>query len=236
MGYSDTSTFLTYFNLLGIATFHGPALMAGFAQMHNFGQEIIDHYRSLLFEPLEQYDLPVFKSWCESYPDWGDPGSLEQNLDLNENKTGHIWLQGSRTLSGKLWGGCIEVLEFLKGTRYWPGEHFWNDRILIFETSEDKPGLDEIGYFLRNYGIQGIFDKIQGILFGRARDYSNEEKKLLYKKIIQVVANEFGAKDIPIVCNLDFGHTEPEMIIPLGIEARINCRDRRITLVEPAVL
>ena len=35
MGYSDTTTLLSYCNQLGLVTFHGPSIMAGFSQMEN---------------------------------------------------------------------------------------------------------------------------------------------------------------------------------------------------------
>ncbi len=43
----------------------------------------------------------------------------------------------------------------MKGTRFWPSPHFCINRILLFETSEDKPTVDRVSYMIRNYGMQG---------------------------------------------------------------------------------
>ena len=87
-------------------------------------------------------------------------------------------------------------------------------------------------WMLRNYGMQGIFDKIAAILIGRPRDYSEEEKRLLHEKVISVVSLEFDHPDLPIIANMDFGHTDPQWIIPLGIQAQIDCRAQKFTLLE----
>lgn len=58
------------------------------------------------------------------------------------------------SIQGQLFGGCIEVLELMKGTDFWPDKNFWNGKILFFETSEEKPSVDRVRYMLRNYGIQ----------------------------------------------------------------------------------
>ncbi|WP_230192653.1 hypothetical protein [Paenibacillus sp. CECT 9249] len=123
---------------------------------------------------------------------------------------------GTCRSTGVIVGGCIEVLEFMKSTAYWPDEAFWNDKVLFFETSEDKPSPMQVGYMLRNYGMQGIFSKIKGVIFGRAKDYSDEEKIELNKIIIDIIKGEFGAEHIPIVVDVDFGHTDPKLILPLG--------------------
>ena len=56
-------------------------------------------------------------------------------------------------------GGCIEVLEMIKGTKAWPKLKTWENSILFFETSEEKPEPTYVEYWLRNYGSQGNFTK-----------------------------------------------------------------------------
>ena len=135
--------------------------------------------------------------------------------------------------TGELYGGCIEVLESLNGTEFWPERDFWNRKILFLETSEEKPSVQRVQRMLRNYGMQGIFDKVEAILFGRARDYTNEEKEQLDQMIVDVVKGEFANGRIPIVTNMDFGHTDPQIILPLGIKAEINVSNKTFKLTEP---
>ncbi len=70
---------------------------------------------------------------------------------------------------------------------------------------------------------------------GRARDYSQEEKEKLDQNIVAVVSGEFHKSNLPIVTNMDFGHTDPQLIIPLGAKAEIDCETKRFRLVEPAL-
>jgi muramoyltetrapeptide carboxypeptidase LdcA involved in peptidoglycan recycling len=144
-------------------------------------------------------------------------------------------LQGASPAEGRLFGGCFEVLEMMKGTRFWPAPGFWDGRILFFETSEDVPPPDTVSYWLRNYGMQGVFDRVSALLVGRPRDYDDAAKARLDELIVRVVAGEFGRPDLPIVSNLDFGHTDPQWILPLGVLATVDPVGRSIRLLEPAV-
>jgi muramoyltetrapeptide carboxypeptidase LdcA involved in peptidoglycan recycling len=232
MGFSDTTTLLIYGNLLGLVTFHGPSIMAGFSQLKSLPPAFAAHVKTMLFEAPPTYCYEPYEVWVEGYPHWGQVENTGKVNPPQQNDQKWHWLQGDSVVQGELFGGCIEVLEFLKGTSYWPGPDFWSKKILFFETSEDKPSPDQVRYMLRNYGIQGVFDKISGLLFARARDYSEEEKKHLAETIVTVVATEFGRPDLPIIANMDFGHTDPQFILPLGIKAEVDCRNRTFRLVE----
>lgn len=73
------------------------------------------------------------------------------------------------------------------------------------------------------------------MLVGRARGYSDAEKVDLDEMVVRVIAHEFGAGALPIVTNLDFGHTDPQWILPLGVRAEIDVNARRFRLLEAAV-
>jgi muramoyltetrapeptide carboxypeptidase LdcA involved in peptidoglycan recycling len=234
MGYSDTIAQLAFVHQLGLVTFQGPAVMAGFAQLENF-PEAQRHVCDLLFDPQDRYTYNPYPAWAAHYEDWNDLES-DGRVATPVPHDGWHWINGSGSAVGHLFGGCIEVLEFLKGTEYWPTKDFWNDRIVFFETSEDKPTLEQIRYWLFNYGLQGLFDRASALLFGRARDYSPEEKQALDSMIVEVVVGQFGASQLPIVTNLDFGHTDPQWIVPLGVVAEIDCVKKSFTLLEAAVI
>ena len=233
MGFSDTTTLNTYLNQLGLVSFNGPSVMAGFAQWPHFSPEYRAYIRDFLLNPAAAMTLPVFPSYCNGYESWGVVMEGSHLAELVPNE-GLRFIQGSGKVSGTLFGGCIEVLEMLKGTEFWLQPDFWNGKILFLETSEDKPSVDYVQFWLRNYGVMGVFDRVSGILFGRPRDYSDEEKRKLEQRILTVVRDEFGNSDLPIVCNVDFGHTDPQLILPLGIDHEIDCQAGTITQVERA--
>lgn len=230
MGYSDTTGYTSYLNTLGLVTFNGPAVMAGFSQLEAFGDAYGEYLDNFLFGTWHSMELPVFSSYSSGYPPWSSGEAGKVNPFSSDG--GMTWLQGDRSVSGILWGGCIEVLEMLKGTRFWPDEDFWNGRILFFETSDEVPPVDYVRFWLRNYGVMGVFDRIQGILFGRARDYSDDQKKKLDEAILSVVRGEFGRGELNIVTNVSFGHTDPQIILPLGIGLEINPRRKSLKLTE----
>lgn len=231
MGFSDSTAFLAYLNKLGLVTFYGPSIMAGFAQLKSLPIEFQDHLKSFLFSDEIPYSYQAYKKWTNGYKDWNNKATLGECTEFIDNN-GWNFLQEGKKVRGKLWGGCIEVLEFLKGTDYWPDRDFWNDKILFFETSEEKPLPDNVGYMLRNYGIQGILEKVKGIIFGRPKDYSDEEKQELNNLVLDILKKEFNVTDIPVVMNVDFGHTDPKIILPLGCMVEIDPDAKGIILLE----
>jgi muramoyltetrapeptide carboxypeptidase LdcA involved in peptidoglycan recycling len=236
MGFSDTTTLLTYVNRLGVVTFHGPSVMAGFAQAPGLPESFTAHVREMLFEPRAELEYRPYGQWSDGYPDWREPENATRIRAPQPDPEGFRFLQGRGVARGVLFGGCIEVLEFLKGTRFWPEPEFWSGKLLFLETSEEKPSPEQVRRWLRNYGLQGVFECISGLLFGRPELYSREEKAALERVILDVVAGESGREDLPIVTNVDFGHTDPQLILPLGVRAEVDCEARRIRLLEPPVI
>jgi muramoyltetrapeptide carboxypeptidase LdcA involved in peptidoglycan recycling len=64
-------------------------------------------------------------------------------------------------------GGCFEVLDWLRGTRFWPEPDAWQGAILFLETSEEAPPPSAVLYSLRCYAALGILSKLSGMLFAR---------------------------------------------------------------------
>lgn len=232
MGYSDATTFLTYLNQQGLVTFNGSAVMAGFSQLEALPDSFSEHVRTILMSDMDSYTYQSYGVYAERYLDWNEPKNVGKIEALEKETIGWQWVQGSGKVRGHLFGGCIEVLEFLKGTQYYPQPEFWDNKILFFETSEEVPSISNVKYFLRNYGMQGVFERISGILFARARDYSDDDKHALVEMIRTVLSVEFNQPDLPVVANLDFGHTDPQWIMPNGILTEIDCSAKTIRLLE----
>lgn len=233
MGYSDTTVQLLAAHLLGLVTFHGPTVMAGLAQARTF-PEVEEHVRALLFEPQETYEYRPYERWTESYANWAttaDPTAV----DRLHRHDGWRWINGGEPVRGRLVGGCAEVLEFLKASPYWPTGDWWDDRILFLETSEAVPTVEQVRWWLFNYGMQGILDRISGLMIGRARGYDARDKDELDAMVRTVVTEEFGATALPIVTNVDIGHTDPQWVVPLGVLAELDPARRSIRLLESAV-
>ncbi len=233
MGFSDsTITLLQYLNA-GVVAINGPVFLTCFAENTGIHPYVKNNIQKLLFD-AEILNYKAAPNWSEQFLDWGVPENQNIKRDFVENDGWH-WIQGSGSIEGRLIGGCIEVFEFLKGTQWWPKSELWQDAILFFETSEEKPTPDSVKYWLRNYGSQGILAQINALLFARPMLYSDEEKLELEKVTLQVL-KEFDREDLLVVTNMDFGHTAPMMPIPLGVKVRLNPKNKRFSLLESAVI
>jgi len=232
MGYSDTSTLHLFCQRLGLVTLHGPSIMAGFAQMSAL-PDYADHVKDMLFRPEPGYRYQSFATYCDGYPDWRQATKAGQ---VNAPKPAEGWrlVQGGGVVEGRLFGGCIDVLEPLRGGLFWPsgGSDFWDGRLLFLETSEEAPAPDMVAEMLRGWGRDGIFARIAGLMIGRAARYEAEAKLALDEAIRGVVTNEFGCRDLPIMTNMDFGHTDPQFVLPEGITARLDCDAKTLELTE----
>jgi len=164
MGYSDTTTFNMYLNILGLVSFNGPAVMSGFSQMENF-PDCIDHVNDILFKNGTSYEYRPYQDWAMKYPDWSKIENVGK-VDTKRKNEGWHWIQGDSVVTGELFGGCVEIVTMLRGTKFWPKPDFFKGKILFLETSEDKPSPEFVKYELRNWGMQGIFNQIKGIIIG----------------------------------------------------------------------
>ncbi len=234
MGFSDTVTLLATLNRAGLVTFNGPSVMAGLAQARRLPRRFLDHLRAVLFEGRAERYTP-YGHYHVGYPDWKsteDPTALNS---LQPDLDGFRVLQGTAPVRGRLFGGCVEVLDFLRGTRYFPEAEFFDGKVLFLETSEDRPAPRVVGWILRSFGIAGVLDRLSAILLGRAHGYSPEEKAMLERIVRDVVSVEFGRTTMPIIANMDFGHTDPQFVLPLGVEVEVDPVAASVRMLEPAV-
>ena len=232
MGFSDSTSFLTYINQMGLITLYGPSVLAGLAQLENLPKSHLKHMKDILLQDVYPYEYKAYDQYSQKYKDWSDLNTLGEIEEKLENKMGHQWLQGKGIARGKLWGGCIEVLEMLKGTEYWPESDFFSDKILFLESSEEKPSPMQFGYMLRNYGTQNILSRIQGLIIGRPKDYSDEEKLELKNIVMNIINLENALNELPVMMNFDFGHTDPKLIMPLGGQVTLDCDEKRVFIDE----
>jgi muramoyltetrapeptide carboxypeptidase LdcA involved in peptidoglycan recycling len=231
MGYSDATTLLAAGRRAGIVTFHGPSVMSGISQMGALPHAYREHVRAMLFEPATGHRYVPYDAYAEGYPDWADAAQVGLANRLQTDDGWHV-VQGTGRVTGELFGGCIEVLDWIRGTSAWPVGEEWTGRLLFCEPSEEIPTSTQVARILRAFGVTGVFDRIVGILVGRARDHSAEQKRGLEEAFRTVVGGEFGRTDLPIVANVDFGHTDPQWVLPIGVRAELDVDARTLRLVE----
>ncbi|CAM5221196.1 Muramoyltetrapeptide carboxypeptidase LdcA involved in peptidoglycan recycling OS=Ureibacillus acetophenoni OX=614649 GN=SAMN05877842_12613 PE=3 SV=1 [Ureibacillus acetophenoni] len=214
----------------GISSFYGPAILTDFAENVEMDPYTVEMVYRTLFSNEVIGEIQPANKWTSERLEWVE-SNKNQRRTMNEN-TGYELLQGTGVVQGRLIGGCMEVLEFAIGTELWTESKYWENSILFFETSEDKPEPNLIKYWLRNYAAQGILQKANGIIFGKPQDEKYYEE---YIEVILNVMKEFDLENLPILYNLNFGHTEPKFILPYGTMAEINCNKKTFTILENGV-
>lgn len=198
---------------------------------------MVDSVRRTLFSPgVPGVIKPGEHGWTSAHADWANP-ELQQHRRPMQPETPWRFIQGAGIVSGPLLGGCTDVLEFMKGTELWPQPAQWDKAILFMENSEEAPSPQLFKWWLRNYGAQGIFDRIAGIIFGRPGGNLKEADFIKYDQVLcQVVGDEYGRPDMPIVTAMDFGHSDPMFVLPMGCRAAIDCEKKQFAILEAGVL
>ena len=236
LGYSDTTIAHLACYKAGLVTFYGPAIMAGFAENTGMFPYMVESVNRTLFstEPIGRV-APNTNGWTVEMLDWADPENQTRPRKLNPS-TGWRFLQGEGVRRGHLIGGCFEVLDWLRGTEFWPDTDAWQDAILFLETSEDAPSPEMVKCGLRTYAALGVLQKLSGILFARPGGQIPIEKHEEYDQVlVEIVAEEEGLTELPIIAGMDFGHTDPMFVLPYGLQAEIDCGNHRFTILENAV-
>ncbi len=233
MGFSDTTITLTAFLNAGVVAFHGPTFMTDLAENGGIVPAVEQSIRTTLFdaEPAPWQPAPA---WTEEFLDWSDPTNQARARRFEPNP-GWRWLQGATAVEGHVVGGNVEVLEFLKGTRWWPRPELWRGAVLLLETSEEVPTPAAVERFVRNYGHQEILSQLAAVLVARPMGYTAEQCEDLERLVLDVLA-DFGREDMPLVTWLDTGHTSPHVVVPLGCCVRVDPARQSITSLEAAVL
>ncbi len=232
LGYSDTT--VTHFICMkaGISSFYGPSILAEFAENIEMFEYTKYWVKKVLFNDETIGKIEPSPIWTSQLLPW-----IEQNKHIKRNvynNLGYEVLQGSGKVKGHLIGGCMDVLEMIKGTEIWPKLEVWEKSILFFETSEDKPEPNYLESWLRNFCSMGVLQKVKGIIFGKPYDNQYYEE---YKEVIlKVIKEEPKLNSLPILYNMNFGHTAPMFILPYGRDAEIDCNLNQFSILDSGVI
>jgi muramoyltetrapeptide carboxypeptidase LdcA involved in peptidoglycan recycling len=236
IGYSDTTVTHMACLTAGLVSFYGPSIMAGFGENCGMFPYMVNAVRRTLFSSAPIGEVaPNTDGWTAEFLEWADPENQSRRRTLDPS-TGWRFVQGEGVRRGHLIGGCLEVLDWLRGTEVWPSPGVWRGAILFIETSEGAPPPARVRAFLRSCAAMGILDGLAGILFGRPGGEVPPDEFIEYDDaVLQVAAQEEGLVDLPIISRMDFGHTDPMLVLPYGLQAEIDCDAGRFAIVESAV-
>ncbi len=237
LGFSDTTVNHLMLHKVGLRTFYGQAFLPDIcelsAEMHpytrKFFEELITTGRIREIRPSDTW----YEERKRFAPDQvGIP-------PVSHPDRGFELLQGPPVFSGKILGGCIDSLyDFFNGGRYadmpvlckkyqlFPDAAEWQGRILLLESSEEKPSPGLYREALEYLKATGVFEAVSGVLAGKPMDetYAEEYKKLLTEVI--------DRPELPIVFNLNIGHAMPRCIMPFGVEATVDTEKQVIRFAD----
>ena len=235
VGYSDPTVIHFACLKAGVASLHGPTVMSGFAENGGMSPLSAETFERAAFhsEPLGQMP-PNLEGWTVEHIPWSDPANQDQVRKRTPSE-GIQTLRGVGRTSGRLIGGCAEVLEMLKGTPLWPPPSYWDDAIFFYETSEEGPSDELVLRWMRNYAAQGILSRLKGMILSRPGGDLSEARRHSQKATVLQALDEAGLGDLPVLADLDFGHTDPIATLPYGIMAEIDCDRASLSILEAAV-
>jgi len=211
MGFSDiTALHTAIYAKTGLVTYYGPHY-SSFGMKKGFEYTLENMVRRL-FEKGESELLPS-EEWSD------DPWYRDQeNREFIKNKG--WWHIRKGKAEGTIIGGNLCTFILNNGTPYEVA--FFKDTILFIEDDE----MSDMANFARN--LQALinredFKNVKGLIIGRFQKASN-----ITREKLEFILDKAELKKMPIIANIDMGHTTPIATIPLGGQAKIE--DGRIWL------
>ncbi len=213
IGFSDTTALQNaIFAKTGLVTYSGPA-------WSTFGQKLHFDYTMNYFKKClmtnEISEIKPAKEWTD------DAWYIDQNKRNPIKNDGWLVINKGKA-TGTLLGANLCTLNLLQGTEYMPS---LKNSILFLEDDETSKYVD----FDRN--LQSLihlpdFKGVKGIVIGRFQKNTN----MTNSKLIQIIKTKAELKNIPVIANVDFGHTSPIITFPIGGEVSMDTKKLSIII------
>jgi muramoyltetrapeptide carboxypeptidase LdcA involved in peptidoglycan recycling len=235
LGTSDNTNLHHWLWANGVASFYG-----GSTQVHLGPGPAVDdvHARSLraaltaggvleITDPGESEDVGV---------DWADPRALTSSGE-REPAEPWGWYGPARTITGRSWGGCLEVIQWILAAGRFPFDAgVLEGGVLLLETSEELLPAREVGWIVRSLGERGILGAVGAVLlarppvsdFHRRPDAAERARLRAVQRDVVVDLVARYNPDAVICVGVPFGHTRPQWILPHGGTVTVDGVDQRL--------
>lgn len=227
LGFSDTTINHFMLNKVGIKTFYGQAFLPDVCELSNAMLPYTKKYFEELIMTGKIKEVRSSDVWYQEREDFS-VDAIGTNMETYLN-SGFELLSGKPTFSGKILGGCLEsIYDMFDNSRFddepftcnkyalFPKLEEWANKILLLETSEEKPNPEIFRKMIGVLKEYGIFDVVSGVLVGKPQN------ETYYDEYKEILLEEIGDEDLSIVYNLNVGHATPRCIIPFGVDAEVN--------------
>ncbi len=172
----------------------------------------LEYFRKCLVEE-DEFEVKPSKTWSD------DPWYKDQDNRNHIENEGFIILNKGKA-EGLIFGGNLCTFNLLQGTEFMPNI----SNSILFIEDDDMAG-DYFGVeFDRNLQSlihQPNFEKVKGIVIGRFQ--KNTDMNL--EKLKYIIATKKELENIPIIANVDFGHTNPLLTFPIGGTVKLKVKN-----------
>jgi muramoyltetrapeptide carboxypeptidase LdcA involved in peptidoglycan recycling len=235
LGYSDNTNLLSWLWTNGVAGFYG-----GSTQVQLGAGPGVDacHLASMRAALLTGGTLEVTEpGTSEDFGvDWADPRALTE-FGEREPTEPWSWAGPARSVTGRTWGGCLDVLQWLLTAGRFPTDPAVLDGgVLLLETSEDVIPSREFGWIVRSLGERGLIAAADAVLVARPAASNFEHRRSAAERAAHRAAQRDTAIDLvshynpdAVVCvGVPFGHTRPQWVLPYGGWATVDGTEQRV--------
>lgn len=212
-GYSDiTALSHAIYQKTGLVNYSGPVFSTfGMIKGNDY---TIEYFKKCLLGE-NPFEIRPSEEWSD------DKWYLDQEKRRFIKNDGELLINEGEA-EGKIMGGNLCTLNLLLGTEFMPSV---KDSILFLEDDEESK-LKLFDRNLQSLLHQPEFSQVRGLVIGRFQAAS----KATTEKIIRMIETKRELKNIPVVANLDFGHTSPLFTFPIGGTARLSVKTDGIKL------
>jgi len=220
IGYSDVTALLFgIYSKIGLVTFYGPALVASFGELGNVLEKTYNYFEDVLVNPKVPYLIKNPAEWTDERILW------EEQTESKQTNKNELVTINSGIVSGRLIAGNLNTMLGFYGSEFMPA--IKKGDILMIEDS--LKSADVIERSFAHLKINGIFDKIGGLILGKHERFDDCGSGRKPYEIMMEVIQEI---DIPILAEYDCCHTHPMITLPIGIQAKLDATNQTVTLLE----
>ncbi|MFA6466544.1 MAG: S66 peptidase family protein [Patescibacteria group bacterium] len=213
-GYSDiTALSNAIFAKTALVTYSGPDFLA-FGEALEF-KYTANYFKKCLFSP-QAFTVKASLEW-EDAPLRSKPTSQK----IHQKNNG-FWLINEGKAQGQIIGGNQCTLNLLQGTEFMPE---LKNKILFLEDDYEAH-VATIDRDLQSLIHLPDFKKVKALVFGRLQIASGMSKELFTK----IIKTKKELNSIPVIANVDFGHTAPLITFPIGGTAKLSALNNKIKL------
>jgi muramoyltetrapeptide carboxypeptidase len=174
------------------------------------------HFSSWAIKHGFEHSIEYFEKCCmqegefvlHSSPSWSDDEWFldQEKREFIDNEGPWVLQEGHAV--GKTIGSHTRCLAALQGTQYWPD---LTDSILFLEEDAET-NIQVFDRLLQSFIQLPGFAGVKGIVIGRFQ----KESSVTREQLNNVVSSKKELAGLPVLANVDFGHTLPLTTLPIG--------------------